>query len=168
MCLLYQCIGNSRFFKGTGGRLFGICGRGTILFIGYIDKSDEFSSERCKADRSKLGCFRTNRERHCSCMSCIGCTDRNGNRYTGIFLWKTESTDDENRIEYAWMSLRRSCDGWRPHGYRCDFGNGKWYVYRIGSLWVFNEGHTEDVCISSNYGFKWCWGYCCDGEFKRK
>ena len=84
------------------------------------------------------------------------------------FCRKTESTDDENRIEYAWMSLRRSCDGWRPHGYRCDFGNGKWYVYRIGSLWVFNEGHTEDVCISSNYGFKWCWGYCCDGEFKRK
>ena len=32
---------------------------GTLLFIGYINKSNYFSSERCKADRSKLRCFRT-------------------------------------------------------------------------------------------------------------
>ena len=31
----------------------------TNVFIGYINKSNEFSSERCKADRSKLRCFRT-------------------------------------------------------------------------------------------------------------
>ena len=35
------------------------CGRGTILFIGYINKSNEFGSKRCKTDRSKLRCFRT-------------------------------------------------------------------------------------------------------------
>ena len=48
----------------------------------------------------------------------------------------------------------------RSYGYRCDFRNGKWYVYCIGSLWMFNEGYTQNLCVSSNYGFKWCGGYC--------
>ena len=79
---------------------------------------------------------------------------------TQAYLWETESTDDENRIEYAWMSFSRSCNGWGSYGYRCDFRNGKWYVYCIGSLWMFNEGYTQNLCVSSNYGFKWCGGYC--------
>ena len=75
-------------------------------------------------------------------LSGVSCTNRNGNRYTGIFLWETESIDDANRIKYAWMSLSRSSNGWGPHGYRCDFRYGKWYVYSTGSLRVFNEGYT--------------------------
>ena len=50
--------------------------------------------------------------------------------------------------------------GWGSYGYRCDFRNGKWYVYCIGSLWMFNEGYTQNLCVSSNYGFKWCGRYC--------
>lgn len=25
---------------------------------------------------------------------------------------------------------------------------------------MFNEGYTQNLCVSSNYGFKWCGGYC--------
>lgn len=106
-------------------------------------------------------------KRHCSCLSCIDCTYRNGNRYTGIFLWETESTDDENRIEYAWMSFSRSCNGWGSYGYRCDFRNGKWYVYCIGSLWMFNEGYTQNLCLSSDNGIEWSGRYRQYGKSKR-
>ena len=98
----------------------------------------------------------------------VHCTDRNGNRNTGIFLWKTQSTDDENRIKYAWMSFSRSSNGWGPYGYRCDFRNGKWYVYCIGSLWMFNEGHTQNLCLSSDNGIEWSGRYRQYSKSKRE
>ncbi len=70
-------------------------------------------------------------------------------------------------IEYAWMSFSRSCNGWGSYGYRCDFRNGKWYVYCIGSLWMFNEGYTQNLCLSSDNGIEWSGRYRQYGKSKR-
>ncbi len=53
------------------------------------------------------------------------------------------------------------------YGYRCDFRNGKWYVYCIGSLWMFNEGYTQNLCLSSDNGIEWSGRYRQYGKSKR-
>ena len=52
--------------------------------------------------------------------------------------------------------------------YRCDFRNGKWYVYCIGSLWMFNEGHTQNLCLSSDNGIEWSGRYRQYSKSKRE
>ncbi len=53
------------------------------------------------------------------------------------------------------------------YGYRCDFRNGKWYVYCIGFLWMFNEGYTQNLCLSSDNGIEWSGRYRQYGKSKR-
>lgn len=70
-------------------------------------------------------------------------------------------------LNMLWMSFSRSCNGWGSYGYRCDFRNGKWYVYCIGSLWMFNEGYTQNLCLSSDNGIEWSGRYRQYGKSKR-
>ena len=59
------------------------------------------------------------------------------NRKAGILLWEAESFNDAYRTKYSGMSFRRSGDGWRSNGYRCNFRHGMWYVHRFGSVGCF-------------------------------
>ena len=52
-------------------------------------------------------------------------------------------------------------------GYRCDFRYGKWYVYSTGSLWMFNERYTQNLCLSSDNGIEWSGRYRQYGKSKR-
>ena len=46
--------------------------------------------------------------------------------------------------------------------------NGKWYVYCIGSLWMFNEGYTQNLCLSSDNGIEWSGRYRQYGKSKKR